>query len=207
LILLAAKFCNTLIRSISVRLIAITVIGPNSPTKTVESDISIWANGDFSIWRLQRLSPPFREVTIWAIWKCHSVGNRIAAFLWVNADTVDRVLTHLMSEGLKVEDGDRIGKTIIFAKNHKHADFIAQRFDASYPHLAGHFARVITHDVSYAQSLIDDFSDPAKAPTRQSDGSQRVSAELEHISNSGGVREAKDMLMVLGDIRACCTLL
>jgi type I restriction enzyme R subunit len=81
-----------------------------------------------------------------------------------NADTVDRVLTHLMSEGLKVEDGDRIGKTIIFAKNQKHADFIAQRFDVAYPHLAGHFARVITHDVSYAQSLIDDFSDPAKAP-------------------------------------------
>ena len=49
LILLAARSCNTLIRSISVRLIAITVIGPNSPTKTVESDISIWANGDFSI--------------------------------------------------------------------------------------------------------------------------------------------------------------
>jgi type I restriction enzyme, R subunit len=81
-----------------------------------------------------------------------------------NADTVDHVLTHLMSQGLKVEDGDRIGKTIIFAKNQKHADFIAQRFDAAYPHLAGHFARVITHDVSYAQSLIDDFSDPAKAP-------------------------------------------
>jgi type I restriction enzyme R subunit len=81
-----------------------------------------------------------------------------------NADTVDRVLTHLMTEGLKVEDGDRIGKTIIFAKNQKHADFIAGRFDVAYPHLAGHLARVITHEVSYAQSLIDDFSDPAKAP-------------------------------------------
>ncbi len=42
-----------------------------------------------------------------------------------------------MTDGLKVEDGDRIGKTIIFAKNHDHAAFIASRFDANYPHLAG----------------------------------------------------------------------
>ena len=55
LILLAARYCNTLIRSISVRLIAITVIGQYSPTEIVESDIPIWANGDFSIRRLQCL--------------------------------------------------------------------------------------------------------------------------------------------------------
>jgi type I restriction enzyme, R subunit len=81
-----------------------------------------------------------------------------------NGDTIDRVLAHLMIHGLKVEDGDRLGKTVIFAKNQKHADFIAKRFDVNYPHLAGHFARVITHEVTYAQSLIDDFSNPAKAP-------------------------------------------
>jgi type I restriction enzyme R subunit len=81
-----------------------------------------------------------------------------------NADTVDRVLQHLMAAGLEVEDGDRLGKTIIFAKNHDHAAFIASRFDANYPHLAGHFARVIDFQTTYAQSLIDDFSNPAKAP-------------------------------------------
>ncbi len=81
-----------------------------------------------------------------------------------NADTIDRVLEHLMTQGLKVEDGDRLGKTIIFAKNHDHADFIARRFDIAYPHFAGHFARVIDFQVNYAQSLIDDFSDPNKAP-------------------------------------------
>lgn len=47
-----------------------------------------------------------------------------------NADTVDRVLQHLMAQGLKVEDGDRLGKTIVFAKNHDHAAFIQSRFDA-----------------------------------------------------------------------------
>lgn len=81
-----------------------------------------------------------------------------------NADTVDRVLKHLMENGLKVADGDRLGKTIIFAKNRDHANFIAERFDAHYPHLAGHFARVIDHSISYAQTLIDDFSDAEKAP-------------------------------------------
>ncbi|WP_419923710.1 DEAD/DEAH box helicase family protein [Candidatus Poriferisocius sp.] len=82
-----------------------------------------------------------------------------------NKDTVDRVLEHLMAEGIKVAGGDRLGKTIIFAKNQLHADFIKERFDANYPALdAGNFARVITHQVNYAQSLIDDFSNKHKAP-------------------------------------------
>jgi type I restriction enzyme R subunit len=81
-----------------------------------------------------------------------------------NADTVDKVLEHLMTHGIKVDDGDRLGKTIIFAKNHKHAMFIAERFDANYPHLKGHFARVIDFKTEYVQSLIDDFSNPAKQP-------------------------------------------
>jgi type I restriction enzyme R subunit len=81
-----------------------------------------------------------------------------------NTDTVDKVLEHLMTHGLKVASGDRLGKTIIFAKNHDHAKFIAERFDANYPHLKGHFARVIDYQTEYAQSLIDDFSLPESAP-------------------------------------------
>ncbi|MGB8504088.1 hypothetical protein, partial [Mycobacterium sp.] len=57
-----------------------------------------------------------------------------------------------------------LGKTIIFAKNRDHAQFIAQRFDIQYPEYAGQFARVITHGTDYAQSLIDDFTVPDKAP-------------------------------------------
>lgn len=81
-----------------------------------------------------------------------------------NADTVDKVLETLMTRGHKVAGGDRLGKTIIFAKNNEHAEFIAERFDANYPHHAGNFARVITHRTEYAQSLIDDFSIKEKAP-------------------------------------------
>jgi type I restriction enzyme R subunit len=81
-----------------------------------------------------------------------------------NEDTVDKVLAHLMTEGQRVAGGDRIGKTIIFAKNHAHADFIVERFDANYPKFKGAFVRTIHHGVTYAQSLIDDFSNPAKPP-------------------------------------------
>ena len=81
-----------------------------------------------------------------------------------NADTVDKVLEHLITHGLKVNEGDRLGKTIIFAKNHDHAMFIAKRFDENYPHLKGEFARVIDFKTEYAQSLIDDFSVADKAP-------------------------------------------
>ena len=81
-----------------------------------------------------------------------------------NADTVDKVLAHLMTHGQHVEGGDRLGKTIVFAKNHAHAEFIQQRFDANYPHLKGSFARVIDFKVDYAQSLIDSFSIASKPP-------------------------------------------
>ena len=82
-----------------------------------------------------------------------------------NEDTVDQVLKYLMTEGVGVAGGDRLGKTIIFAKNQRHADYIKERFDMNYPALdAGNFARVITHQVNYAQSLIDDFSNKGRAP-------------------------------------------
>ncbi len=81
-----------------------------------------------------------------------------------NQDTVDKVLEHLMRRGQRVAGGDRLGKTIIFAKNQQHAEFIAERFDANYPHLKGAFARVITFKTEYAQSLIEDLSIKDKAP-------------------------------------------
>ena len=81
-----------------------------------------------------------------------------------NKDTVDKVLEHLMTRGLRVAGGDRLGKTIVFAKNQAHAEFIADRFNANYPHFKGEFGRVITFKTEYAQSLIDAFSNKEKAP-------------------------------------------
>lgn len=81
-----------------------------------------------------------------------------------NQDTIDKVLKHLMESGLKVEGGDKLGKTIIFAKNHKHAVEIEKRFDINYPHYKGEFARIIDNYATYTEKLIDDFSTPSKLP-------------------------------------------
>lgn len=97
-----------------------------------------------------------------------TVPNQVEAAAvnkWLfNIDTVDKVLEHLMTHGLTVAGGDRLGKTIIFAKNQQHAEFIEERFNVNYPHLKGEFARTITFKTEYAQSLIDAFSNKEKSP-------------------------------------------
>lgn len=50
-------------------------------------------------------------------------GNEIFRYL-INDDTIDNVLSELMESGLKIKSGEDIGKTIIFAYNHKHAERI-----------------------------------------------------------------------------------
>ena len=83
---------------------------------------------------------------------------------WVfNEDTIRQVLHILMTEGIKIDYGQKLGKTIIFAKNHNHAEKIRAIFNKEYPHLPG-FAEVIDNKINYAQSLIDQFSDPNKLP-------------------------------------------
>lgn len=83
---------------------------------------------------------------------------------WIfNEDTIKQVLNVLMTEGLKIEYGQKIGKTIIFAKNHDHAEKIWEVFCKEYPHLPD-YAKVIDNYMTYAQSAIDEFSDPKKMP-------------------------------------------
>ena len=80
-----------------------------------------------------------------------------------NEDTIREVLHILMTTGLRVDYGQKIGKTIIFAKNHKHAEKIYEVFGKEYPHLNG-YAKVIDNHINYAQSAIDEFSDPKNLP-------------------------------------------
>ena len=83
---------------------------------------------------------------------------------WIfNEDTIKEVLHILMTNGLCVDYGEKIGKTIIFAKNHKHAEKIFDVFNKQYPHLTG-YAKVIDNYMTYAQSAIDEFSDAKKKP-------------------------------------------
>lgn len=80
-----------------------------------------------------------------------------------NEDTIKKVLNILMTNGLKIDYGSKLGKTIIFAKNHKHAEKIFEIFNKEYPEYNG-YAKVIDNYTNYAQSAIDEFSDPKKLP-------------------------------------------
>jgi type I restriction enzyme, R subunit len=82
--------------------------------------------------------------------------SQVNSFLF-NNNTVDIVLDHLMQFGLRVENGDKLGKTIIFAKNHAHAVFIEERFNKNYPEFGGTFLRVIDNYEVKAQDLLEKF--------------------------------------------------
>ncbi len=84
--------------------------------------------------------------------------------VYFNADTTQRVITEVMQKGLKVEGGDKLGKTIIFARNHNHAEFIKKQFDKLYPEYKGHFARVIDNKEKYRKSILEDFENKDKFP-------------------------------------------
>lgn len=81
-----------------------------------------------------------------------------------NETTVDIVLQDLMERGIRVAGGDRLGKTIIFAQNKRHAEFILERFNKLYPQYNGTFAQRVVCDDSYAQGIIEDFKQPEKDP-------------------------------------------
>lgn len=83
---------------------------------------------------------------------------------WVfNEDTIKEVLHVLMTKGLKIDYGQKLGKSIIFAKNHAHAEKIFEIFNKEYPNYNG-YAKVIDNYTNYAQSAIDEFSNPNKLP-------------------------------------------
>lgn len=81
-----------------------------------------------------------------------------------NDNTIDKVLEDLMTNGLKVQGGERIGKTIIFAYNHKHAKRIVERFAKIYPQYGADFCVLIDYSVNYAQNLIERFDRRDKDP-------------------------------------------
>ena len=80
-----------------------------------------------------------------------------------NEDTIKKVLHILMTKGTRINYGETLGKTIIFAKNHDHAEKILEIFGKEYPNLPG-YAKVIDNYMTYAQSAIDEFSEPNKLP-------------------------------------------
>ena len=92
------------------------------------------------------------------------IGNSAINKWLFNADTIDMVIKNLMEKGLKIEGGDKLGKTIVFANNGKHARAIVERFNTILPEYGCDFAKVIDNKTNYVDSLIDDFSDKDKFP-------------------------------------------
>ena len=83
---------------------------------------------------------------------------------WIfNEDTISHALHILMTDGLRIDYGEKLGKTIIFAKNHDHAEKILEVFHKEYPHLPD-YAMVIDNYMTYAQNSIDQLSSHKKMP-------------------------------------------
>ncbi len=98
------------------------------------------------------------------VWEYEQIEGRDIAnseiFSYIfNQDTIDAVLQDLMENGLKVQSGERIGKSVIFAYNHRHAEMIVGRFNALYPEYGAGFCVLIDNYITYAHDLIDKFED------------------------------------------------
>lgn len=84
-------------------------------------------------------------------------SNEIFNYIF-NINTIDLVIQDLMENGLKINEGDTLGKTIIFAYNHQHADKIVERFNVLYPELGkDDFCQLIDNYVKFPKALIDKF--------------------------------------------------
>jgi len=81
-----------------------------------------------------------------------------------NEDTIDKMLIDLMDNGLKVQDGQILGKTIIFASSHTQAEMIVKRFGALYPEYGSEFCLLIDNYVNYAKDLINRFENRNSLP-------------------------------------------
>lgn len=113
-----------------------------------------------SIWKYEKakLNIPDDE-----LYKRNIEHDELFSYIF-NQNTVDKVIIDLMDNGLKINGGDTIGKTIIFAYNHNHAVLIVDRFKLLYPALGDDFCQLIDNTVNYAQSLIDSFEVRGKMP-------------------------------------------
>lgn len=131
------------------------------PFKAKEIDLEIVKRGikyaDLSPEEQEEYEEKFEEEDEEEI-SSNEINERI-----LNKETNEKVLTYLHEHGLKIDDGNKIGKTIIFAKNKKHAEYIKKIFDLMYPH-RNNEAEIIHSEISHKDKLMDNFKNPNKNP-------------------------------------------
>ena len=75
-----------------------------------------------------------------------------------NNDTIDKMFNDLFTNGLRVDNGNKIGKTLIFARDHKHAERVVERFKKKYGHLGDDFCQVIDNQINKNKTRQDNFA-------------------------------------------------
>ncbi|PPK84696.1 type I restriction enzyme R subunit [Neolewinella xylanilytica] len=105
----------------------------------------------------ERYEEEFRDNTT-GLFPEEIAANAMNKWLF-NKDTVYKVLDELMTHGLKIEGGDKLGRTIIFAVNKRHAEFITTCFRERYPELPSDFVATVHNGVSHSRSIIKNFCD------------------------------------------------
>lgn len=89
-------------------------------------------------------------------------SNELNQWLF-NRDTAIQTLRYVLDNGIKKRGGEELGKTIVFAKNQKHAHFLKDIFLELDKELFGNdYVKVITHNEPKAQEFIRRFCDEEK---------------------------------------------
>jgi type I restriction enzyme R subunit len=95
-------------------------------------------------------------------------------------------MRNLYEEGIRVADGSKLGKSIVFARSHDHAVELVAMFDGLYPAHGGRFCRVIDSHDARAESLLDDFKDP--------DGEIRIAVSVDMLDTGVDVPEVVNLV-------------
>lgn len=103
-----------------------------------------------------------------------------------NIETIDNVLQEVMEKGIRINGGDMLGKTIIFAQNQRHAQLIVERFDKLYPEYHGNFAARVVCTDSYVQSIIDKF--------KQKDSGLQIAVSVDMLDTGIDVPECVNLV-------------
>ena len=114
------------------------------------------------------------------------IDNELFYSQIINKNTIDLVIDSVMNEGLRVNSGERLGKTIIFAANHKHAQAIVSRFNETHPELGDNYCQLVDNTVKYADTIIESFKQADKEPV--------ISVSVDMLDTGIDVRELLNLV-------------